>query len=192
MTIREQLEHAMKYRYPVRVETQGGSINSGAIDLISGDTCRVVEPAEGSGRYFHIPAITSVEIACDDSPYVEVSEIGSDEKWESGDEPRWGVYELKCSDRGKLESYRIVGQFAEEKDAKAIATLPDLVRQRDKLLEAAKAMADYLRKLDHEGWLHPEGRNVSTGNSLVKKRIELYKTIAKIEKNPLIRLTDNK
>lgn len=105
---------------------------------------------------------------CDDTPDSEIAEIGRDEKWESGsgDEPRWAVYALRCSDRGKLESYRCVSQFTEEKDAKAAATLPDLVRQRDKLLEAAKA-------------------GVCKGSGS-----EFLELIAEIERNPLIRLTD--
>jgi hypothetical protein len=105
---------------------------------------------------------------------VEIAEIGREEGWtcwvSDGRPPKWFVEALV---NGNVVRRR-VGNFTERKDAKAAATLPELVRQRDRLLEAAKAVVPLL---------------ISWG-SAGHTQVVLVETIAKIEKNPLIRLAD--
>lgn len=138
MTIRQKLEHAKNYGYQVRIEMESGSAATGDIRSLSKTGVSI----NGSVPYC-LDRIVSVELAIDDTPDVEIVEIDRDEIWrwrEPGPTLQWKV--KSWLHRPGVNVYlRTVAEFAEEKDAKATATLPELVKQRDKLLEAAKPIA---------------------------------------------------
>ncbi len=119
---------------------------------------------------------------CDDTPDVEIAEIDSDETWGCTEYfargPKWAVSLRDDSGFGIVLT--TIGQFTEEKYAKAAATLPELVKQRDRLLEAAKALVKWLTH-----------NSISQFNPYVNEDyMNLRGCISEIEKNPLIRLTD--
>lgn len=236
MTIREKLEHAMEYGYPVRVlyghngeERTGKILSIGefyfTIDFRSGHTLSLtdvfkVEPVSeiteeataqiSPGMKILIKSFADTKekmekaiIAwgkemsrlllerneasedCDDIPDVEIAEIDADEKWEcvlqGGTDPLATVKVWKENGGGVF--LRVVAENVWAKDAKATATLPCLVKQRDKLLEAGKDLVERLSGLKY----------VSPGGM---KDVDIHcrtlsEWIACIEKNPLIRLTDS-
>jgi len=179
MTIREQLEHAKKYGYPVRVLHDRNEEVTGKV-LSIGELCFKIDFR--SGHTLAFKDIYKVEVSgFGDTHDVEIAEIVRDERWVFTQyyekDPGLAVDMLTETDCGFRK--HTIGQFTQEKYAKAAATLPDLVRQRDRLLEASKAVG---------GWLteYPIG----TLGNLEDMYNTLLETIADIEKNPLIRLTD--
>jgi hypothetical protein len=138
-----------------------------------------------------------VEIAIDDSSDVEIAEIGRDEEWvcvlQAGTDP---LATVKATRTNSGSVYlRAVAESCWGMDGKAIATLPGLVRQRDRLLEASKAVGQWLTDYPKTG----AQRDLETWNCIVQGGTgpplagmyhTLLEAIAEIEKNPLIRLTD--
>lgn len=234
MNIRQKLEHALKYGYPVCIKLENGNVGTGFIRSLSKTGVsidwgvpycldRIISVEAGSEITEEATAQISPgmknlidsfadekeklekaiiawrkEMAsfirehneaskdCDDTPDVEIAEIGRDEEWawkgQGVGEGTWALWKVRQFRRGRPGSgdcptVRIVGEFAEEKDAKAAATLPDLVKQRDRLLEIAKEFTV---------------ETYVTFAAFESRDKALHVIIDEVESNLLIRLTDNK